>query len=161
MKQNRNVIGFFFFAMTLLIFSSCAKEEIRRTFPLSASIFQSIADKQVAFTALTHSAVSWSWDFGDGQTSLEKDPVHVYNDGGYYAVILIATGSDGNSVTSEVDIAVAVTPYVLLTGGPTAANGKTWKLSPNQSPFDKFANADAELSTFDDTPVPLPQGVFD
>lgn len=161
MKQNRNVIGIFFFAMTLIIFSSCAKEEIRRTFPLSAVIFQSIADKQVAFTALTHSAVSWSWDFGDGQTSLEKDPVHVYTDGGYYKVVLTATGSDGTSVTSEVDIAVAVTPYVLLTGGPTAVDGKTWKLTPNQSPFDKFANADAELSTFDDTPVPLPQGVFD
>ena len=161
MKQNRSVIGIFFFAMAILTFSSCAKEEIRKTFPLSADIFHSIADDQVAFTALTHSATSWLWDFGDGLTSTEQNPVHIYEDGGYFKVVLTAMDSQGGSVASEIDIAVKVTPYVLLTGGSTAVNGKTWKLSPNQSPNDKFANADADLSTVDGTPDPLPQGVFD
>ena len=157
----RNVVGFFVFGALMLILSSCAKEEIRKTFPLSADIFHSIADDQVAFTALTHSAVNWLWDFGDGETSTEQNPVHIYADGGYYKIVLTATGSDGNVVSNEIDIAVNVTPYVLLTGGATAVNGKTWKLSPNQSPHDKFANADADLSTVDGTPEPLPQGVFD
>lgn len=161
MMKIRNVVGFFVFVALMLIVSSCAKEEIRKTFPLSADIFHSIADDQVAFTALTHSAVSWLWDFGDGETSTEQNPVHIYADGGYYNVILTATGSDGSTASNEIDIAVNVTPYVLLTGGATAVNGKTWKLSPNQSPNDKFANSDADLSTVDGTPDPLPQGVFD
>ena len=86
MMKIRNVVGFFVFVTLMLIVSSCAKEEIRKTFPLSADIFHSIADEQVAFTALTHSAVSWLWDFGDGETSTEQNPVHVYAGGSVYQI---------------------------------------------------------------------------
>lgn len=161
MMKIRNVVGFFVFVTLMLIVSSCAKEEIRKTFPLSADIFHSIADEQVAFTALTHSAVSWLWDFGDGETSTEQNPVHVYAGGGYYDVSLTATGSDGSTVSSEIKIAVALTPYVLLTGGPSATNGKTWKLTANHPAADRLANADAGFSIADGAPETLPQGAFD
>jgi len=160
MKQTLHLLGLIFIAITTYILSSCSKEEIRETFPLSAEIFHSIVDKQVAFTALTHSAVSWLWDFGDSETSSEKDPVHVYADGGYYKVVLTATDSEGNTAVSEVDIAVALTPYVLLTGGPTAPNGKTWKLTANHPAEDRLANADADFSIAAGAPETLPQGVF-
>lgn len=137
--------------------SSCDKEETRETFPLSALIHHSIDGKQVAFHALTHSAVSWHWDFGDGQQSTEKNPVHIYQDGGYYDVVLTATGSDGNTAANEVSIAVDLTPYVLLTGGPTATGGKTWKLTADHPSSDKLAHANAALTAIEQ---PLPQGVF-
>jgi PKD repeat protein len=35
---------------------------------------------------------SWSWDFGDGTTSDETNPTHVYNRGGAYTVSLTVTG---------------------------------------------------------------------
>lgn len=148
----------------LTLFQSCTKEPVRPVFPLSAEIFQSVKDKQVAFTALTHSAVSWSWDFGDGQTSTEQNPVHVYNEGGYYVATLTATDKDGNTVASEVGLAVALTPYALLTGDHTKPgyNGKTWKLTADHSSGgDYFANADANLSVVAGTPQPLPTGIFD
>lgn len=148
----------------ITLFQSCTKEPVRPTFPLSAVIFNSVKDKQVAFTALTHSAVSWSWDFGDGQTSTEKDPVHVYDQGGYYRATLTATDKDGNSVTTDVSLAVALTPYSLLTGDYTQPgyDGKTWKLTADHSSGgDYFANADASLSVVDGTPKPLPTGIFD
>jgi PKD repeat protein len=63
----------------------------------------------------------------------KKSPVHVYEDGGYYKVVLTATCGKGETVTVERTIAVALTPYVLLTGGPTAENGKTWKLAAAHS----------------------------
>ncbi|WP_251861711.1 collagenase [Clostridium sp. Marseille-Q2269] len=39
--------------------------------------------------------VSYSWDFGDGSTSSEKNPVHVYKNGGTYAVKLTITDDKG------------------------------------------------------------------
>ena len=37
-------------------------------------------------------AVSYHWDFGDGTTSSEKSPLHVYSESGYYNVKLVAKG---------------------------------------------------------------------
>lgn len=143
---------------------SCSKDDARPTFPLSAEIFHSADGKQVAFTALTHSAVSWSWDFGDGNTSTEKDPVHVYEEGGYFIATLTATDGSGQSVTKEVKLALELTPYALLTGDHTADNynGKTWKLTADHSTGgDYFADADADFTTVSGTPNPLPTGIFD
>lgn len=149
------------FFMTLLFLPSCKDEHEKPTFPVSAEIFHSIAGKQVAFTALTHSASGWLWDFGDGTSSTEQNPVHIYENGGYYDVTLTATDKDGNTAVSEKTLAVALTPYVLLTGGPTAENGKTWKLNANHPPTDKLAKADADFSIADGAPETLPQGAFD
>jgi predicted outer membrane repeat protein len=40
---------------------------------------------------------SWSWDFGDGATSIEQNPSHVYTDTGTYTVSLTVTGPDGSN----------------------------------------------------------------
>jgi hypothetical protein len=144
--------------------SSCTNDDTRPTFPLSAEVFHSVQGKQVAFTALTHSAVNWSWDFGDGTTSTDKDPVHVYEEGGYYVATLTAKDASGNEVTKEVKLALDLTPYALLTGDHTADDyqGKTWKLSADHSSGgDYFANANANLTVVSGTPKPLPQGIFD
>ena len=47
--------------------------------------------------------VSWSWDFGDGQTSLEKDPVHTYISAGIYTVTMTATNNDGSDTKTRTD----------------------------------------------------------
>jgi PKD repeat protein len=145
------------------LFHSCEEDADKPVFPLSAAIFHSIAGKQVAFTALTHSAVSWSWDFGDGNTSSEQNPVYVYEEGGYYVATLTAKDKDGNSVSKEVRLAVDLPPYALLTGDHTAEgyDGKTWRLTTDHGTGgDYFANADADLTTASGTPRPLPNGVF-
>lgn len=148
----------------MAMLSSCSKDEARPEFPLSAEVFHSTSGKQVAFSALTHSAVSWSWDFGDGNTSAEKDPVHVYEEGGYYIATLTARDAGGSQVTKSVKLALELTPYALLTGDHTAGgyNGKKWKLSADHSSGgDYFANADAALTVVSGTPKPLPTGIFD
>ncbi len=141
-------------AVLTVILLSCTEDDSLE-FPTSADIFYSVVDKQAAFTALANSADSYSWDFGDGATSTEKNPVHVYESGGYYTVILSVQGKTGTD-SDTARLAVDLTPYVLLTGGPTAMNGKTWRIS-GAHPKDKFANADATLSGVVD---PLPPGVF-
>ena len=162
-KRNTKILLGITFSL-LLAFSSCdsTKDSPQNSFPLSADIFHSVNDKKVAFQGLTHSATSWMWDFGDGTTSTEQNPIHIYDEGGYYIAILTAIDENGTVETSEVNLALALTPYSLLTGDNTAEGyqGKTWKLSGNHSEFDYFANADAELSPVPGTPVPLSAGIF-
>src|SRR5690606_6418802 len=126
----------------------------------TADIFQSTVGRKVAFQGLTNNAVSWAWDFGDGTTSTEKNPVHTYPGAGYYETKLTATAEDGTTITKEMRIGIEITPYVLLTGGPLADNGKTWRLANTHSPGDYFANADADLSAYEEAPNPLPGGIF-
>jgi len=153
----------FLFALGTVFFQSC-KKEASTNLPLQAGIFFSIADTgtQVAFTALTIQATSWNWTFGDGTTSTDKSPVHIYASGGYYTATLIGKDAKGDTASAKATLAVDVTPYILLTGGPTAGNGKTWKLNASAS-TDRFTNSDATLSAYAGLPPgydPLPAGIF-
>ena len=160
-KKNLILLYGILFSLTLFL-TSCSSDDdgASGNFPLTADIFNSVNGKKVAFQGLTNSATSWMWDFGDGNTSTEKNPVHVYTEGGYYTAKLTATSDDGSSVSKEVKLAIDLTPYILLTGGPTATNGKTWRLASGHSDSDYFAYADADLTPFDGAPNPLPAGIF-
>lgn len=151
-----------FLCLLVFFLPACSDDGSKTDFPLSAVIFHSIAGKQVAFTALTHSAVSWEWDFGDGNVSSEKDPVHVYEEGGYYIATLTAKDNAGNSVSTKENLAVSLTPYALLTGDHTAEgyNGKTWKLTMSHTVNDKLVNSDANFSLLAPNIPSLPQGAF-
>ena len=57
---------------------------------------------QVQFTNLSGGDItSYSWNFGDGGVSIEKNPSHVYQKRGTYSVILTVTGGDNNSKTAQ------------------------------------------------------------
>jgi PKD repeat protein len=54
----------------------------------------------------TGSPTSWSWDFGDGGTSSQKNPSHTYAKAGTYAVVLTAANAAGSgSKTKLVTVA--------------------------------------------------------
>lgn len=152
-----------FFLLAVFLVISCTDEIDRPVFPISATIFHSVKNKQVAFTALTHSAVSWQWDFGDGNSSTEQNPVHVYETGGYYSAILVATDATGGVARDTVNLALDLSTINYLTGNPTdpGYKGKTWKLTTNHSANgDYLANSDATFTTVDPSLTPLPAGVF-
>jgi PKD repeat protein len=47
--------------------------------------------------------VAWRWDFGDGTSSTQSSPTHVYVAPGSYRVTLTVTDADGqSSATSQV-----------------------------------------------------------
>lgn len=53
-------------------------------------------------TSTTGGAIStWAWDFGDGATSKEQNPTHVYQDIGLYTVRLTVTDANACSVSAE------------------------------------------------------------
>jgi len=47
------------------------------------------------------SPTSWEWDFGDGETSTLRNPVHTFAHAGTYAVSLSVENSHGRSTTSR------------------------------------------------------------
>ncbi|MGB9941312.1 PKD domain-containing protein [Methanosarcina sp.] len=66
----------------------------------SASPTSGPAPLNVSFTDnSTGSPASWTWAFGDGNTSTEKNPVYVYNKTGQYTVSL--TVNDSGSISTE------------------------------------------------------------
>jgi PKD repeat protein len=51
---------------------------------------------------------TFAWDFGDGQTSTDQNPVHVYTKVGDYTAELRVTDVRGYTGTDEIDIFVEV-----------------------------------------------------
>jgi gliding motility-associated-like protein len=49
----------------------------------------------VNFQNTSNGAISWLWDFGDGNTSTQQNPVHTYSNYGNFNVKLIATNNAG------------------------------------------------------------------
>lgn len=49
----------------------------------------------------TDGPTSWEWDFGDGNTSTERNPVHTYSINGEFDVKLKATNSFGSNTKTE------------------------------------------------------------
>ncbi|MFC1926726.1 PKD domain-containing protein, partial [Chloroflexota bacterium] len=69
---------------------------------------------EVQFTdQSTGNVVSWEWDFGDGGTSTEQNPLHTYAAGGVYTVSLTATNPAGSNTQTKVD-------YITAEGAPVA-----------------------------------------
>lgn len=62
----------------------------------------------VTFTNQSTGAVSYVWNFGDGQSSTEVNPSHQYNESGDYTVELIAYNSLGCTDTFRLTVSVFV-----------------------------------------------------
>ncbi|MEQ8712120.1 MAG: PKD domain-containing protein, partial [Cyclobacteriaceae bacterium] len=66
---------------------------------------------EYSFTNNTKNADTYEWDFGDGNTSTEANPTHVYDTHDVYQVTLTATAGNGlnASFTTSIDIQAPVT----------------------------------------------------
>jgi PKD repeat protein len=59
---------------------------------------------------------SWYWEFGDGQTSTEQNPVHTYYEPGTYTVSLTVSNIFGSNTHIENNfITIGITPQIVLT----------------------------------------------
>ncbi len=55
----------------------------------------------VSFDEMSENAISWAWDFGDGNTSTEWNPEHAYDEDGTYTVCLTITNPFGEDTYCE------------------------------------------------------------
>jgi PKD repeat protein len=68
----------------------------------NTSFTSEINGLSVTFTNTTVDGETYLWDFGDGQTSTETNPVHTYATQGIYNVLLTATNTNGSGTASTV-----------------------------------------------------------
>jgi len=117
MKTGFNLLALF--ATTALLFASCSGEKddpvpapgpgpekpdqttLKADFSFEANALE------VAFTNKSEGAASYMWNFGDGNTSTEKDPVHTYAVAGEYSVKLTVANDDGDTKSKEAAVSVA------------------------------------------------------
>lgn len=84
----------------------------------------------VQFNGSGISPVSWYWNFGDGKTSTEQNPVHTYVNAGYYNVTLTVTSSNGQKRT------VRFTRYIKVYNSPVSSftASTSWGTVPSAVP---------------------------
>ena len=72
------------------------------------STFTYVADnKVVTFTNTSKNATSYSWDFGDGNTSTNANLVNTYSNAGTYSVTLTVAGPGGSSTLVRTNYIIA------------------------------------------------------
>ncbi|HVP93641.1 MAG TPA: PKD domain-containing protein [Methanoregulaceae archaeon] len=67
--------------------------------------------------------VSWNWNFGDGTTSSDQNPVHTYSSPGSFTVSLTAANNFGSDKkTRSGMISSGITPVAAFSGSPRDGN---------------------------------------
>ena len=82
---------------------------------------------EVTFTNSSKNADSYMWDFGDGGTSSEENPVHTYAGAGCYEVVLTASGQGLSEMKTETVLVTA--PATFEPAVLSNATGKIWRLA--------------------------------
>jgi PKD repeat protein len=90
------------------------------------------AGQTIAFTdTSTGSPATWQWSFGDGTTSSQQNPSHVYTTPGSYAVTLTVTNAISTAtVTHALNVASAAVPYralISVIAQTPGAGGSSWR----------------------------------
>jgi PKD repeat protein len=132
----------------------------------TASPTSGTAPLQVQFTdQSTGSISSWSWNFGDGSTSSERDPIHTYAQAGDYTVSLTVTGpggSDLETLTNLIHVEAGIEPerFVTRISSTTADSlvyGTYFYMSTKVSYIGVYSGKESH-STFWFSNVNIPQG---
>lgn len=96
--------------LIISILYSCSGSQVAPVSRPSVSFSYDYVDRfnspgAVKFYNSSVNATSFVWDFGDGQSSTEKEPINVYKNRGKYKVTLKAKGPGGeNSFTYEISV---------------------------------------------------------
>ena len=92
--------------------------------PLDTTIDLALGGNELAFTDQSEGAISWLWNFGDGSTSTEQNPIHAYSDTGLYQVTLTVIGAEGcsNSTGGSVQVSESLISSISTPSG-------SWEMS--------------------------------
>ncbi len=140
----------------------------------STDTVSGVAPLAVSFMDMsTGSISSWSWDFGDGTSSAETNPMHTYSSAGSYQAGLTVSGPGGSS-HSEKGIIVSepttlptpeITPTPVVTSTPSVVSkpmepATTLVPTPEITPVIEVTNTPTVVSEPMEsvtTPVPTPE----
>lgn len=115
--------------LVLLVFQSCKDDDdMANPDPVASFQYEVSQDNflEVTFSNFSQNATSYSWDFGDGNTSTEKDPVHTYDQADSYSVKLVVSNDAGQTAqrTETINLMDPNEALTMLAG----TESKTWHL---------------------------------
>lgn len=111
MKNIKNIAYLFLLITVGTVLSSCKKDESEKLIDLQYDL--AVEGNLVTFTTVTTGVTGYSWDFGDGATSTEANPVHEYAGKGKYVATLTAT-VNGKAAEASTVIRIAKTSPVKI-----------------------------------------------
>jgi PKD domain len=97
------------FGLTIFMVAGCRKithDNIIPTASFTVSPTSAETNQNINFTNQSSNADTYSWDFGDGTTSTDVNPIHYYTAEGTYTTTLTAYRNNGNSDSYQLDIDV-------------------------------------------------------
>ena len=144
MKQllkNAKIVSIFIFVISFL---GCT--DVESVFPTVTSGFTYTVNEDtgtVTFINISEEARTYAWDFGDGSSSTEINPIKTYAATGTYTVTLIATNGAGASDSSEDNVSVTITEVPTGGGGdPTVATSLPIDFESNETLSGVFEEGD-------------------
>lgn len=124
--------SFMAMAFAAMLMISCSEDTPA---PVVEIFFEADADNpyMINFTTTSSNASSFSWEFGDGNVAVGAEATHTYLQSGDYTVKVTAKGDGGEAMATK-DVSIAASISEILSGGPSATNGKTWIVSRTATP---------------------------
>lgn len=142
MKQMKLILIFAMVGM-LGMFTACDDDDDDTTAGNPFADFEYAVSEEnpleVAFTNKSTNSENYLWDFGDGETSTEENPVHEYAESGTYEVVLTATNAD--DVSTDVKKTLSIGSNLLADD-----DSKTWKLYREETSMGVGPNAEEARS---------------
>jgi len=103
MKESIRLLSTAIIIATLLF--GCQEDPVLPTVAFTIDPVEITIYDEVAFSNTSTDADTYAWDFGDGATSTEMNPVHIYKTSGTYTATLVASNEDGtNEFTMSVEV---------------------------------------------------------
>ena len=88
------------FFKSLISFSCNKADDIQNNktaAKFSVSGYEVTTPCTITFINISENATSYLWNFGDGNTSTQSNPTHIYNAAGTYILQLTVTGPEGSA----------------------------------------------------------------
>lgn len=116
----------------------------------------------VNFTNTTIGGVSYFWNFGDGDTSKQRNPIHTYTSFGFYTVTLIATNANGCTDTLVIpDFVKIQSPKVSINNLPQSRCAPlTWTFSSTITSVDPVVSYEWDFGDGTTSTTPNPTHTF-
>ena len=112
--KAKNLFGILGF-LALIMLISCSEDEVKPkpVAGFTASKTAVMVGEEIQFTNTSQDATSYSWSFGDGNTSTAESPTKSFDAPGTFTVSLVATGPGGSNSTSMDIIVTAISIYFM------------------------------------------------
>ncbi len=117
----------------------------------STNVTSGVAPLTIQFNDSSENATVWHWDFGDGASSTEQNPMHTYVTAGIYTVNLTVSNANGvNSKSATITVQAAAPIYYSGNGHyyeVISVPGITWEDAKNAAQSLSYSGMNGHLAT--------------